>query len=198
MIDKIKISKSILIKINSQIATRTSAKKISEQLEGKILSIHIKNTSRFFNVIMNSNELNPHTITENYDVQISGSLISFAKLLRNNSSDALRDGTISINGDVAVAQKFQKLFAMIKPDIEEELSHFVGDIMANNIVKVSKKTGDWIHSTKDILQENIKEYLQEEIKLMPSKYEFNVFSKEVSKIRDDIERLEKKINEFQR
>lgn len=198
MIDKIKISKSILIKINSQIATRTSAKKISEQLEGKILSIHIKNTSRFFNVIMNSNELNPHTIRENYDVQILGSLISFAKLLRNNSSDALRDGTISINGDVAVAQKFQKLFAMIKPDIEEELSHFVGDIMANNIVKVSKKTGDWIQNTKDILQENIKEYLQEEIKLMPSKYEFNIFSKEVSKIRDDIERLEKKINEFQR
>ena len=198
MIDKIKISKSILIKINSQIATRTSAKKISEQLEGKILSIHIKNTSRIFNVIMNSNELNSHTITENYDVQISGSLINFAKLLRNNSSDALRDGTISINGDVAVAQKFQKLFAMIKPDIEEELSHFVGDIMANNIVKVSKKTGDWIQSTKDILQENIKEYLQEEIKLMPSKYEFNIFSKEVSKIRDDIERLEKKINEFQR
>ena len=198
MIDKLKISKSILTKINSQIATRTSAKKISEQLEGKILSIHIKNTTRFFNVIMNSNELNPHTIKENYDVQISGSLINFAKLLRNNSSDALRDGTISINGDVAVAQKFQKLFAMIKPDIEEELSHFVGDIMANNIVKVSKKTGDWIQNTKDILQENIKEYLQEEIKLMPSKYEFNVFSKEVSKIRDDIERLEKKINEFQR
>ena len=198
MIDKLKISKSILIKINSQIATRTSAKKISEQLEGKILSIHIKSTSRFFNVIMNSNELNSHTVKENYDVQISGSLISFAKLLRNNSSDALRDGTISINGDVAVAQKFQKLFAMIKPDIEEELSHFVGDIMANNIVKVSKKTGDWIQSTKDILQENIKEYLQEEIKLMPSKYEFNIFSKEVSKIRDDIERLEKKINEFQR
>ena len=198
MIDKLKISKSIIIKINSQIATRTSAKKKSTQLEGKKLSIHIKSTSRFFNVIMNSNELNPHTVKENYDVQISGSLISFAKLLRNNSSDALRDGTISINGDVAVAQKFQKLFAMIKPDIEEELSHFVGDIMANNIVKVSKKTGDWLHNTTDILQENIKEYLQEEIKLMPSKYEFNIFSKEVSKIRDDIERLEKKINEFQR
>ena len=198
MIDKLKISKSILIKINSQIATRTSAKKISEQLEGKILSVHIKNTSRFFNVIMNSNELNPHTITEDYDVQISGSLISFAKLLRNNSSDALRDGTIRINGDVAVAQKFQKLFAMIKPDIEEELSRFVGDIMANNIVAVSKKTSDWLHNTTEILQENIKEYLQEEIKLMPSKYEFNLFSKEVSKIRDNIERLEKKINEFQR
>ena len=198
MIDKLKISESILIKINSQIATRTSAKKISEQLEGKILSIHIKNTSRIFNVIMNSNELNSHTITENYDVQISGSLISFAKLLRNNSSDALRDGTISINGDVAVAQKFQKLFAMIKPDIEEELSHFVGDIMANNIITVSKKTGDWLNNTTDILQEDIKEYLQEEIKLMPSKYEFNIFSKEVTKIRDDIERLEKKINEFQR
>ena len=70
--------------------------------------------------------------------------------------------------------------------------------MANNIVTVSKKTGDWLNNTTDILQENIKEYLQEEIKLMPSKYEFNIFSKEVSKIRDDIERLEKKINEFQR
>ena len=147
---------------------------------------------------MISNELNLHTNKENFDVQISGSLISFTNLLRDNSSDALRDGSIGINGDVAVAQKFQKLFEMIKPDIEEELSHIVGDVMANNIVKFSKKTGDWMLNTRDILQENIKEYLQEEIKLMPSKYEFNFFSKEVSKIRDDIERLEKKINEFQR
>ena len=198
MIDKLKISKGILSKINSQITTRTSAKKISQELEGKILSIQIKNTSHFFNVIMISNELNPHTNKENFDVQISGSLISFTNLLRDNSSDALRDGSIGINGDVAVAQKFQKLFEMIKPDIEEELSHIVGDVMANNIVKFSKKTGDWMLNTRDILQENIKEYLQEEIKLMPSKYEFNFFSKEVSKIRDDIERLEKKINEFQR
>ena len=198
MIDKFKISKGILSKINSQITTRTSAKKISQELEGKILSIKIKNTSHFFNVIMISNELNLHTNKENFDVQISGSLISFTNLLRDNSSDALRDGSIGINGDVAVAQKFQKLFEMIKPDIEEELSHVVGDVMANNIVKFSKKTGDWMLNTRDILQENIKEYLQEEIKLMPSKYEFNFFSKEVSKIRDDIERLEKKINEFQR
>tara|TARA_B100000700_G_scaffold204736_1_gene225127 strand:+ start:372 stop:968 length:597 start_codon:yes stop_codon:yes gene_type:complete len=198
MIDKLKISKGILSKINSQITTRTSAKKISQELEGKILSIKIKNTSHFFNVIMISNELNLHTNKENFDVQISGSLISFTNLLRDNSSDALRDGSIGINGDVAVAQKFQKLFEMIKPDIEEELSHIVGDVMANNIVKFSKKTGDWMLNTRDILQENIKEYLQEEIKLMPSKYEFNFFSKEVSKIRDDIERLEKKINEFQR
>ena len=198
MIDKFKISKDILSKINSQITTRTSAKKISQELEGKILSIQIKNTSHFFNVIMISNELNLHTNKENFDVQISGSLISFTNLLRDNSSDALRDGSIGINGDVAVAQKFQKLFEMIKPDIEEELSHVVGDVMANNIVKFSKKTGDWMLNTRDILQENIKEYLQEEIKLMPSKYEFNFFSKEVSKIRDDIERLEKKINEFQR
>ncbi len=198
MIDKLKISKGILSKINSQITTRTSAKKISQELEGKILSIQIKNTSHFFNVIMISNELNLHTDKENFDVQISGSLISFTNLLRDNSSDALRDGSIGINGDVAVAQKFQKLFEMIKPDIEEELSHIVGDVMANNIVKFSKKTGDWMLNTRDILQENIKEYLQEEIKLMPSKYEFNFFSKEVSKIRDDIERLEKKINEFQR
>ena len=198
MIDKLKISKGILSKINSQITTRTSAKKISQELEGKILSIQIKNTSHFFNVIMISNELNLHTNKENFDVQISGSLISFTNLLRDNSSDALRDGSIGINGDVAVAQKFQKLFEMIKPDIEEELSHVVGDVMANNIVKFSKKTGDWMLNTRDIIQENIKEYLQEEIKLMPSKYEFNFFSKEVSKIRDDIERLEKKINEFQR
>lgn len=198
MIDKLKISKGILSKINSQISTRTSAKKISQELEGKILSIQIKNTSHFYNVIMISNELNLHTNKENFDVQISGSLISFTNLLRDNSSDALRDGSIGINGDVAVAQKFQKLFEMIKPDIEEELSHVVGDVMANNIVKFSKKTGVWMINTRDILQENIKEYLQEEIKLMPSKYEFNFFSREVSKIRDDIERLEKKINEFQR
>ena len=197
MITKSNILKKLLNGINNQIKKRTSARKISDQLEGKVLSIRIKNTSRDFFVIMKSNVFDFHQDSKNYDVQISGSLISFANLLRNKSSDALRDGSISINGDVGIAQKFQKLFLMIKPDIEEELSHFIGDIMAYNIVKFSDKAGSWMQNTKDVLDENVTEYLQEEIKIMPSKYEFKIFSKEVSKIRDDIERLEKKLSKLQ-
>ena len=84
---------------------------------------------------------------------------------------------------------------LIKPDLEEELSFFVGDITANGIGKFSSKTNRWISRSKNILEENISEFLQEERKILPSKYEFNNFTKDVNTLRDDIERIEIRIRQ---
>jgi ubiquinone biosynthesis protein UbiJ len=190
-----KIYKPLLASINKQIQEKTPALRLSEDLEGKVISIQIKNTAHNIDFIMLSNELCIHPTSHEHDVQITGSLLTFVGLLKNNPEEALRDGLINFDGDVGVGQKFQKLMGLIKPDLEEELSFFVGDITANGIGKFSSKTNRWISRSKNILEENISEFLQEERKILPSKYEFNNFTKDVNTLRDDIERIEIRIRQ---
>lgn len=190
-----KIYKPLLASINKQIQEKTPALRLSEDLEGKVISIQIKNTAHNIDFIMLSNELCIHPTPHEHDVQITGSLLTFFGLLKNNPEEALRDGLINFDGDVGVGQKFQKLMGLIKPDLEEELSFFVGDITANGIGKFSSKTNRWISRSKNILEENISEFLQEERKILPSKYEFNNFTKDVNTLRDDIERIEIRIRQ---
>ncbi|MEC9415782.1 MAG: SCP2 sterol-binding domain-containing protein [Pseudomonadota bacterium] len=185
-----KIYKPILASINKQIQKKTPALKLSQDLEGKVISIEIRNTTHNVDFIMLSSELCIHPISDEYDVQITGSLLTFVSLLKNNSEEAIIDGSINFDGDVGIGQKFQKLMGLIKPDIEEELSFFVGDIAANGIGKFTSKTNRWLNTSKNILEENISEFLQEERKILPSKYEFNNLTKDINTIRDDIERIE--------
>ena len=153
----------------------------------------IKNTSDHFDVIIKSKEFQLHPIPNEYHVKISGSLLSFVNLARKDSKDAVIDGSINFDGDVGVGQKYQKLIGLLKPDIEEELSHFVGDIVANNFSSFARATKRWAINSKNTFDENIAEYLQEETRIMPNKFEFNNFSKKISELRDDVERIEIRI-----
>ena len=56
MPDKHSLIKPLLLAINRQIETKTPAIKLCEELEGKIISINIKNTSHHFDVIIKSKE----------------------------------------------------------------------------------------------------------------------------------------------
>jgi ubiquinone biosynthesis protein UbiJ len=193
MPDKHSLIKPLLLAINRQIEAKTPAVKLCEELEDKIISINIKNTSHHFDVIIKSKEFQLHPIPNEYHVKISGSLLSFVNLARKDSKDAIIDGSINFDGDVGVGQKYQKLIGLLKPDIEEELSHFVGDIMANNFSSFARATKRWAINSKNTFDENIAEYLQEEIRIIPNKLEFNNFSKKISELRDDVERIEIRI-----
>jgi len=53
-----------------------------------------------------------------------------------------------------------------------------------------------MNDSKNIIEQNISEYLQEEKKVLPSQYEFNKFQTAVSKLRDDVDRIEIKFKKF--
>ena len=65
--------------------------------------------------------------------------------------------------------------------------------MANNFSSFARATKRWAINSKNTFDENIAEYLQEETRIMPNKFEFNNFSKKISELRDDVERIEIRI-----
>ena len=108
--------------------------------------------------------------------------------------DAIRKGDLEITGDARSAERFQRLLAFAKPDLEEELSNVVGDAAAHRVGEIVRGIGNWGREASSTMGANIREYLQEESRDAPSRYEVDRFADETGALRDDVDRLEARIN----
>ena len=110
----------------------------------------------------------------------------------------MRKGELEITGDAHTGERFQRLLALARPDIEEELSHIVGDAAAHSIGQLARGLGEWARDARATMGTNIREYLQEESRDVPSRYETERFARDVGTLRDDVDRLEARIARLQR
>jgi len=83
-------------------------------------------------------------------------------------------------------------------DWEEVLAQNIGDIPAHQAGRLLRGSLDWIMSTRGKLREDIGEYLQEEVRLLPSRNEIEAFMDDVSKTRSDVDRLEARIQRLEK
>jgi ubiquinone biosynthesis protein UbiJ len=131
------------------------------------------------------------------DVLISGSLLTLARMTGESGISALRDGSLELTGDAHTAERFQRLLSLAKPDPEEELSGLVGDAAAHRLGELARGIGNWARDARSTMGANIREYLQEESRDVPSRYEVDRFADDVGVLRDDVDRLEARINRLQ-
>jgi len=178
--------------LNKNIGESTAAREQCKRLDGKVVAIRVRDTAlaSYFAVDNETVSLSAEHDAEP-DVVITGSLVTLALL---SGEDSLRDGSLDLTGDAATAQAFQQLLAHAKPDVEEELSGVIGDTAAHTLGKFARGVGRWAHQTRSIMRDNIREYLQEESRDVPSRYEVERFSKDVNVLRDDVDRLAARID----
>ncbi|MES9972789.1 MAG: SCP2 sterol-binding domain-containing protein [Candidatus Thiodiazotropha sp.] len=111
----------------------------------------------------------------------------------SKSADQLFKGNVEIEGDTALAQQFGALLADLDIDWEEQLSRVTGDIAAHEIGKLVKSAISWGRSVNRTTEQNLQEYLQEELRLLPSRHEISTFLDEIDRLRDDADRLEARV-----
>jgi len=131
------------------------------------------------------------------DVILTGSLLTLARMAgpmdESAGEVAVREGALDITGDAYTAQTFRKLLGYAKPDFEEELSYVIGDTAAHSTSKLAKNVIGWARDARATLGSNIREFLQEESRDVPSRYEVERFAAQVYSLRDDVARLEARI-----
>lgn len=114
------------------------------------------------------------------------------------SSEQLFDGTVAISGNTELAHQFGKILGTIDIDWEEQLSRYTGDIIAHEVGNLFRGAGHWGKRTLDTLGLDLQEYLQEEQQLLPVKEEIDDFLQQVDTLRDDVERLQARINRLEK
>lgn len=105
---------------------------------------------------------------------------------------------VRIEGDADFANAISRLSESLKWEPEEDLGRAVGDVAAHRIVTTAKSALAGVRTRGRALQENIAEYLLEENPMLLRPQSVADFGREVSKLRDDIERLEKRVRKLDR
>jgi ubiquinone biosynthesis protein UbiJ len=184
--------------LNRNIQESTPARELCRDLSGTVVAVRVRNTALAAYFLIDDETLDVATSSSKEpDVVVCGSLITLARMNAKSSEAAIRDGSLDLSGDARLAEKFQKLLNHAKPDVDEELSSLIGDVAAHRLGEISRGIGRWGRDVRSTMGANIREYLQEESRDAPSRYEADKFSKNVGTLRDDVDRLEARVNRLQ-
>lgn len=98
-----------------------------------------------------------------------------------------------VRGDAEIANLYRQLFAVARPDLEEELARIVGDLAARRLSQFARQTAAWVRHARRTAGENIAEYLQEESRDLVNKTELEEFLQGVDILRETADRVEARI-----
>lgn len=183
--------------LNPLIAERLTA------LEGKVIAIQLTSPQIELSIQPGPQGLQIDMIErDDADVTLSGSATDFFKLLSaRESSDAMFGKSISIQGDSALATRFSQILIDAALDWEGLLAEIMGDLPAYQLARYLRWKAGFYLNLGNSLMLNLEEYLKEEIRLLPTRPELELFSNQVDNLRREtersaarIERLKQRIN----
>ena len=105
---------------------------------------------------------------------------------------------IGIEGNADLAGTVQYLFRHLRWDIAEDLSRVFGDVIAQRMVSEGRRFAAWNREAAQKLAQNFAEYWTEEQTLLARPAEVRQFLADVDQLRDDLARLEKRIETLTR
>lgn len=101
--------------------------------------------------------------------------------------------SIDVAGDARLASQTITLMRHLRWDAEEELSRLVGDVTAHRLMGLARGFAAWQADAARRLAENFADYAVEEKRILVSKRDFEAFAAGTSRLRDAVERLEKRV-----
>jgi len=127
------------------------------------------------------------------DAVIEGTPFAFLRLATGDAAKSIRAGGMDVKGDAEVAEGFRRLFEAARPDLEEELSRFTGDVAAHTIAGFARDAFAFGQRAGDTLARNVSEYLTEESRDLPVRIEVEEFLDGVDRLRESVDRLDVRV-----
>ncbi len=129
------------------------------------------------------------------DTVLRGTPISLFKMgLVANAANLLLKGEVEISGDTRLGHKFKNVFSQMDIDWTEPLAGLVGDDLAYQLQQAGTKLGRWGKDSARSVSSSFSEYLQEESRDVVTETELEIFNEDVDRLRNDVDRLQAKIN----
>ena len=129
------------------------------------------------------------------DALIEGSPIDLMRASDKREGLAqLFAGHVRLHGDTELAHRFSEVLGGLEIDWEEQLSCYVGDVVAHELVRIGCEASDEGRRLGGLFARNLSEYLTEEARLLSHPFEIEAWIRQVEDTRDDVERLAARID----
>jgi len=125
-----------------------------------------------------------------FHAEIEGTPVNLVALAGPEPEALLQRGAVKIRGDVELAQRYRELALLLRPDFEEELSRFVGDAPAHQVMRFALGALAFGRRAASTTALNAAEYLAHERGDLVPRPEADVFFAGVDRVREDVDRLD--------
>ena len=182
--------------LNRGLPRSPRARQLCGELAGARLGVEVRGIARV--LVSSSGELLhcTHDPTGAADADISGGALSLLQLMGRSAEEVLRSGTVAIRGDTEVARKYRELAGLLMRDPEEELSLAIGDVPAHQLGRLARGVFGWSRHAAATALQNIGEYLGHERADLVPRAEAEHLISGVERLREDVDRLEARINQL--
>jgi len=185
--------------LNRGISASGEATRLSQTLAGRRLCIELRGLPVSLQITATEQGIALSDQADSpADCTLSGLPLSLARLGLTGDPDVFRKGAVSISGDPVLAQDFQRLLDLARPDWEEELSRLVGDVAAHQLGNAARGLMRWSLQAADTLGRDTSEYLREESRDLPTRFEVDEFLDQVDELSGDIDRAEARLQRLER
>ena len=165
-------------------------------LEGDVVEIDVLNTDIRLFILPSARGLTLALKNEDKaDVSIKGTL---AALLGMITAEKVGAGDVEIIGNVGMAHKLQSILKKMEVDWEEYLSQIIGDIAAHKVGNFVRGMSQLAKASARTIGLDISEYLRYEKEALLDQSELDEFNHAVDKVRNDVERLQKRVERLGR
>ena len=185
--------------VNRHIGESASAARVLAELEGRSLRIRLEGLGIDWLLVVEQGRLGISSSDERpASATVSGTPIDLLRLLGPDMASRIHGSGVELTGQISVAEQFAELLRLALPDPEEELSRWIGDIAAHEVGRAVRGTGAWAAKAVRALRLDTSEFLAEESRALPSRYEAEAFYRAVERLRDDVERAAARIEHLAR
>jgi len=100
---------------------------------------------------------------------------------------------LEVTGDPGLASEVLALAQHLRWDVEEDLSRIFGDVAAHRLAEAGRAFAGWHRDAARRLVESLADYAVDEKRVLMARQEVEGFADAVARLRDAVERLEKRV-----
>lgn len=132
------------------------------------------------------------------DLSLRTTLGGLIGLLKPSTSKSLPAGRVQIAGDVELMRRIEQISRRFDPDWDSAFGARLGPVIGPQVARHLREAFAWIAASAKGFTESAAEYVQEESRDVVAAHELNEFGEAVDQLRDDVERVEARLQRLQR
>ena len=184
--------------INHALALDPESRAKIQALEGKVVALNIEGLGLKGYLLPCRDGIRLQRYCEGEpDVTISGAPLSLLRMGLSRQPTRVFGSHVTIDGDVNLGRRVQRILDELEIDWEEQLSHVVGDSVAHQAGVLARSVNRWGLNAVNTFGLNVAEYFQEERRDLVGKNDLASFFDGVDDIRSAVDRLEQPIRRLQ-
>ncbi|HEY7671725.1 MAG TPA: SCP2 sterol-binding domain-containing protein [Gammaproteobacteria bacterium] len=185
--------------LNRHISESTAATRRLAALEGRSFAVTVDGPDlRIVLGVRDGRVAVRASADEAADATLRGTPLALLGLLDKSSLSRLRAQRVELAGNIHVAEEFAEMLRHARPDLEGELASWIGDIAAHEVGARLRSVRAWAARSHRSLAADLADYVQYERAILPAALEARAFYADVERLRDDVERAERRLERLAR